>query len=113
MAVILLVVMLSGVGSGKREAASLNIVASTQNLQKGLDYFYQDQNHFPTAVEFSDEAIMLNYFNNFPLSEIPSTVCSQTYIYKNISPNSYQFNFCLPTAQSVYKSGWNSLLVQK
>jgi hypothetical protein len=109
MAVILLLATLQGISSGNQVAASQSVSESAQNLQKGIEYFYQNENRFPTAVEFADQATMAGYFTNFPPKDLPSKQCSQSYLYKRISDSSYQLSFCLPTSVNNSKKGWNTI----
>lgn len=109
MAVVLLLTILQGSNVGLRDAAAKSVENSVGNLQQGLGYFYQDQNYFPTAVEFADQVKMSGYYDNFPPVDLISPVCSQSYVYKRINDNSYQLNFCLPASEGSFRQGWNSL----
>lgn len=94
---------------GQAAAKAGTVVLSVQNLQTGLGYFYSDQNYFPSAYEFGNKTLMLNYFNFFPAADFPSGNCPQTYNYSRLDKNSYELDFCLPTASQNFKSGWNSI----
>ncbi|MCL5666336.1 MAG: hypothetical protein M1383_00990 [Patescibacteria group bacterium] len=108
-AVVLLLAALAGISKGRSVSQAKIIAGNAQNLAKGLDYFYNDQNRFPTAVEFQDQNLMLNYFNGFPPANISSAACAETFAYKRPSPQTYQLNFCLPADFAPYHRGWNAI----
>ena len=112
MAVILFISIGAGIGSGFKHAQSLAVIESVNNLQTGLNYFYNDQDRFPTAVEFSDQVIMSNYFKSFPPINFAGS-CPQNYIYKRNSDINFELDFCLPTSSGNFKSGWNLLSGKK
>ena len=108
-AVVLLLVIFSGIGMGKKIAQAAITVQTSKNVVVALQYFYRDQNHYPTAVEFADQNLMLNYMSNFPLPDYPSSNCSQSFVYKRADAGSFQLSFCLPSSSGVYQSGWNTI----
>lgn len=109
MTVILLLVLSSAYSFGKRGAQAGLIVNNALELKRGLDFFYQDQDRFPTPLEFQNTNIMSRYFSNFPLSEFPVKGCSELFVYKRTSPTSFQLHFCLPAQSGGYKKGWNQI----
>jgi hypothetical protein len=109
MAVILFWAVSSGINSGRLEAQAQAVLQTAQNLSAGLQYFYSDQNRFPSASEFADQSIMLNYFSVFPPVDLISSACSQSFVYKRISPGNFQLSFCLPKPVSGYVAGWNTI----
>lgn len=110
LAAVFLVLVLSGKNAGQNQAEAEIILKTAQSTQQALSYFYQDQSRFPTAAEFSDQNDMANYLSVFPLPNISSSFCSQSFVYKIVNDNSYSFSFCLPAASGGYRSGWNTLL---
>jgi hypothetical protein len=108
-AVVLLLVIVWGIARGKSIAQAKIIVQTSQNTVKALKYFYQDQNRYPSAVEFADQNLMLNYMSNFPLPDYPSSVCSQSFDYKRSDDNDFQLSFCIPIADGGFKAGWNTV----
>lgn len=112
-AVVLFWSVSSGISKGKQMAQAQTVVATANSLSAGLQYFYSDQDRFPTALEFSDPSLMLNYFSSFPPPDFISTACSQSYIYKRISTSNFNLSFCLPVAYGNYNSGWNGINEQK
>jgi len=113
MAVILFIALAKGMSDGKKSAQSQAIINSVASLQKGVSYFNNDQNRFPTAVEFSDQVIMSDYFGNFPPVNFAATSCAENYIYKRVSDSNYELDFCLPVNAGAYKAGWNSISQSK
>jgi 4-amino-4-deoxy-L-arabinose transferase-like glycosyltransferase len=85
------------------------IIQTGQQATKALNYFYQDQNRYPSALEFDDQNTMLSYFTSFPLPEFISASCSKSFDYKRPSDNSYGLSFCLPAANGQFSSGWNTV----
>jgi hypothetical protein len=99
--------------SGKNSAQSKLVLTNASGLQKALDYFYSDQDRFSTAQEFADRNIMINYANLFPPFDFVSKSCSQSFVYKRASKNSYSLSFCLPKKEGGFKQGWNQVTINK
>jgi hypothetical protein len=108
-AVILLLAVFLGASAGKQLATSETIIQTAQNLSAGAQYFYNDQNRYPTASEFADQNTMLNYFNVFPPQNFVSKNCSQSFVYKRTDDSNFSLSFCLPGAFGAYQSGWNTI----
>jgi hypothetical protein len=108
-AVVLLLVTFIGIGAGQNKAQSEAIYATTQAFSRGFENFYNDQDRYPTASEFSDEKIMGNYFIPFPGSLFGSAACATNYTYKRPSLGQFQLFFCLPSGTAGLGSGWNSV----
>ncbi len=117
-AVVLSLAILIGcvfIGFNKGLALSRSIVTfeNAKQLKIAVNYFYNDNNRYPTVSEFSDGAVMNSYLKNFP-SQLPaSAACAQGFAYKQISPNSYQLNFCLDSGTQGYGKGWNGVVESK
>ena len=109
-AVILFFGVFLGLSSGKHKAQSQAIATNTESLQKALEFFYSDQNRYPTALEFANTAIMSQYMSSFPPANIVSKNCPETFTYKQQSVSSYQLRFCLPAAYGGAAAGWNSIV---
>ena len=108
-AVVLLLVIVWGVNTGKKIAQAKILIQTSKSAALALQYFYQDQNRYPTATEFENQNLMLTYFSNFPLLNYPSAACSQSFVYKRPDPVTFSLNFCLPTAEGGYGGGWNTI----
>ena len=106
-AVILFLAIIKGLGAGQQAAEAQVEIQTAKNLASGFQYFYGDQNRFPSAVEFADSSVMAAYFNNFPPANFISANCNENFVYKNISDKNFQLDFCLPTAVGGYQAGWN------
>lgn len=108
-AVILLLAIFWGLAKGKEDAESQAVLAAQANLVKGLQFFYQDQNRYPSALEFVDAPTMLNYFNSFPPPDFASKNCSQSFSYQRNALDSYSLSFCLPVSSGGFAAGWNAV----
>lgn len=95
--------------SGSRAGKSAVILKNTAAVRDGLQYFLADQNRYPTAVEFQDRNIMLNYFSAFPAQQILGGSCTQTYDYSSPTAKTFELDFCLPKAKASFTAGWNKL----
>ncbi|MBL8029790.1 MAG: hypothetical protein JNN11_00915 [Candidatus Doudnabacteria bacterium] len=112
----LLVVLLSlwGLGAGKKQAYSKTLVENVKAVVLALDFFYNDNNRFPTADEFLNREIMQSYFSNYPVFEEWSQgACSPAFSYSRPAANNYKVDFCLVTQVGEYKSGWNQIIKEK
>ncbi len=112
-AVVLFMAFTISVSRGKAKAQSQAALEAAVELQKSLDFFYSDQNRFPTAEEFLDQNIMGRYIKNFPPKEFVSKTCPESFTYKRPEIRSYQLYFCLPAGFEGYSKGWNVLAEQK
>jgi hypothetical protein len=68
--------------SGKNRAQSKYVSQNAESLASGLDYFFQDQGRFPTAVEFSNPNIMRDYYSAYPVEDLVSKACPQCFLYQ-------------------------------
>ena len=108
-AVILLLCIITGWSSGKKYSEAETVYKNTASLNQALNFFYSDQNRFPTALEFAENNLMLNYLTAFPPIEFISSNCQQSYVYKRNTKDSFQLSFCLPTALLGFNKGWNTI----
>jgi len=111
--VLLLWVIFSGLTSGKTKAQGETILRNAGAVAEGLDFFYNDQNRFPSNSEFADTGIMLTYFTKFPPVKLSSKNCPEIYAYKNLSAKSYELDFCLPKEIENFSGGWNKEVFNK
>lgn len=109
LAVVLFLVISTGISSGQKQAQAQTLVQASAQVEAGLRYFYSDQDRFPSALEFSDQNVMLNYFTSFPPSNFPSSLCAQSFIYKKAADDNFQLSFCLPVKNSQFNKGWNTI----
>ncbi len=106
-AVILVWSIGAGWSKGKSMADAGQVLANADRLVTGLDYFYNDQDRYPTALEF-DSGLMHAYFTSFPPHNFTSSQCPESYSYKRNSASQYLLGFCLPVATNGFRQGWNS-----
>lgn len=111
-AVILLWSIGSGYNNGRLYAQSRVVDKNALTLKQGLEYFFQDQDRYPTPLEFQNEQLMLKYFFPFPPVEFKSAQCPQSYVYKRLSLREYQLNFCLLKNVGEFKAGWQKFEAQ-
>jgi len=102
-----------GASRGKAVAVAESSFSGAKEIQKGLDYFYKDQNRFPTVEELFSTNIALTYFSTVPSDVSETSVCQQNFSYSRLSLNSYQLDFCLAVAVEGYQRGWNRIIEQK
>jgi hypothetical protein len=95
--------------SGTRSGKSTVILKNAAALKQGAQYFFSDQNRYPTSVEFQDRNLMLNYFAAFPPQIIAGGPCVQTYNYTSASAKAFELDFCLPKASGGFLAGWNKI----
>lgn len=98
-----------GYRSGKQQAQSRLTIANAQALKQGFEYFYSDQDRFPSPAEFTDSNLMGIYYSVFPPKALAVKNCPQTFRYQNSGPRNYILAFCLPQASGGYVLGWNQL----
>jgi hypothetical protein len=112
-AAVFLISVFLGVSRGKSSALAESSLSQTQEMEKGLDNFYKDQNRFPTEEELVNTNIALTYFSSIPNNSSQASVCPQNFLYSRLSITSYQLNFCLAADTANYKQGWNQVIEQK
>ena len=110
--VILLLLAFWGIAAGKAQAQAQTITANVLAIEKSLGFFYNDQTRYPSPDELASPTTMEPYLKNFSLTQFASASCPETYVYKQISPSSYQLNFCLPAPIGKYSKGWNSITIE-
>lgn len=111
---IILVILLAlllwwGFSWGKKAAQSRQIVKDSKTILNALEYFYKDQNRYPSINEFNDQNVMRQYMNNFPPQQYASDSCSKSFDYQNLFRSDYELRICLPKAQGSFKQGWNAI----
>ena len=109
-AALLLWAVLAGLAAGKSQAQAWVISSNSAAIAQGLKYFYNDEERFPSAVEFqSDKNLLQSYLSSFPPAQFPSPQCQQSFAYERPSLPTFHLAFCLPAAFNGYKAGWNLL----
>ena len=108
-AVVLLWAVAAGSRTGKNQAAAESVAKTAGQLTAGLRNFFSDQERYPTAAEFQDQNLMLNYFNAFPPAQIAGGNCQTDFSYLRPSPQSFKLQFCLAAPAGTSRAGWNQL----
>ena len=99
-----------GVSGGRKKAQSEFVSSQAAEIVQALDFFYQDNNRFPTADEFGNSQIMGNYLtNSFGSPYVNEAACTSAITYLRPAAGNYKLNFCLLSAVSGFKKGWNSV----
>lgn len=109
LAVILVFSLIFGVRNGKYKAQAEVSLANAQTLKQGMALFHQDQDRFPTNVEFANNLVMTEYFSSFPAKNFVNPTCQQSFVYKPLSFQKYELQFCLPASLGSFVKGWNKL----
>lgn len=99
-----------GISNGKKQAQSILVLSQVSEEILALNYFYDDNNRYPSGDEFARPEVMQNYLNKIPKSsDIQNSSCPETLKYLRPRPESYELSFCLPKAHGGYKLGWNKI----
>ncbi len=93
----------------KADSQSKVILNNAQALTQALSYFYNDQDRYPTALEFLNLNSFGAYLTPFPVEEFFSKKCQQNFSYKRLDSGSYILSFCIPAKTGFYEPGWNDL----
>lgn len=109
MAVILLMCLRLGYGSGQRLAEAEVVALNARAVAGGLEFFYNDNARFPTAAEFADTKVMGTYLTGFPPVGFVSGTCDQSYQYRRLRAGSHELYFCLPKGIEGFRQGWNTI----
>ncbi len=114
--IVVMVLLFAGVLSlavsgGRKKAQSEFVSAQAEEIAQALDFFYLDNNRFPTADEFGNSQIMGNYLtNNFSSPYANEAACASAITYVRPAAGDYTLNFCLLSAASGFKKGWNQIV---
>jgi hypothetical protein len=106
-AVVLLLVLFFAFVQGNRAGQSKMVLENTAAIQKGFQYFFNDQGRYPTALEFTDNNLMRSYITHFPPEEFAAGSCEKSFDYKSSSPRTYELQFCLPKGRAGWPAGWS------
>lgn len=89
-----------------KSTATLNTVHATL---KGFDYFFDDQDRYPSSVEFEDPNTLGVYLSTIPVPEFPSKQCPITTAYDTFDERSFTLSYCLPRAIANEVAGIHTL----
>lgn len=109
-AVVLFYGVYRGVSTGTLSAKSQVVLANAKALAAGLNFFYADQNRYPSQEEFADTNLMLAYITGYPPVAINGGSCVSTtnYGYHTLDFKGYELNFCLPASVENFPPGLNT-----
>ena len=113
LAVILLMTIFFAWKKGVSQAQADIVVFNARQLEKAMGYFYSDQDRYPTANEFADNAVLGQYVHPLPLAGFSSSVCAESFNYKHPNISSYELQFCIPASSGGFARGWNQMSGQK
>ncbi len=84
----------SGVAQGKDRATYENV----ETLNNALQYYFSDQDRYPTAAQFNDQLILLPlYMSAMPEPKNASGLCEdyKKFEYAQKNSKSFELKFCL------------------
>jgi outer membrane receptor protein involved in Fe transport len=64
-------------------------------IQTALEYFFNDNDYYPSSFEFKNVNVMGSYFKKFPIVFIASNNCRENILYNRVKLAQYELNFCL------------------
>ncbi len=104
--------------NARHAGQSRQAIKDGRAIAQALEYFYKDQNRYPSTDEFTDLNLMRQYLSGFPPQQYVSPNCparssGSTYGYINNFRNDYELRICLPKAVQGYKAGWNKITAPK
>ncbi len=97
-----------GVNNGIKAAGSKSVIHNAETITTAVGYFYEDQDRYPTGLEFADNNLMAAYLSNLPARDFISGTCSQSYNYANPFPRQFQLDVCLSKSTDGMTTGWNT-----
>jgi hypothetical protein len=98
--------------SGASRARSLDTLRSVKTLNQALTYYFQDQNKYPTAEQFSNQQILtLNYLTSMPVPTDANGACStqNQFGYLRPTPQTFSLQFCLTQGVGGLSQGTHTL----
>ncbi len=111
--VILLFTLIYANTKGQTKAKTQILFYNLQSIVKALDFFYNDQERYPTFSEFESNEIMGWYLSKYPVKDIVSDECLNSFRYVRLEPKKYDLYFCLAEDMEGYNVGWNKYSVLK
>lgn len=112
--VVILVCALSvwwGVVGGKQKAQGALIAHNTDQVKQAINFFYRDQDRFPTVAEFSDRGGLGLYLSS-QLPELSVAGCDKAVSYSILANKQPQLSVCLPRSSGGYKAGINTIVLE-
>jgi choline-glycine betaine transporter len=107
--ILFVITVLFGVRSGVRRAQSYAVLDTVAQVKQAVDYFYSDNNRYPSAVEFNAASSMGTYLQPFPAHEFRSAGCQQSITYRYTNQQQYQLDYCIPSDVQDSTAGTHTL----
>jgi hypothetical protein len=98
-----------GFRAGRDIARTRVTATNVASIQQGLEFFYHDQNRYPSLTEYEDSKLMDIYFNNFPPEHFMYETCTPSYQYSTFRQLSFALDFCLPRSMGALVKGKNTI----
>ena len=105
----LLLSMFMGFKKAQKQQISRIVLANADSLKTGLQYFYNDFERYPKALEFTSVVDMQPYFSTFPPKDYIIGKCIKTWRYERPSIDSFIVDFCLPQDYGNFSAGWQKI----
>jgi hypothetical protein len=103
--VVLVLLVFLGYRSGVALAQTTVLLKQQNQVFLALERFKQDQDRYPTPVEFENIEVMSKYLSNLPLIQFKSTDCVNSFEYLSSRVSEAQLKVCLPASASGYPAG--------
>lgn len=85
-----------GFRAGKDLARSDVTLQQIKGVVAGLNYFYADQDRYPTPQEFIAQSALGVYVAEVPVWGVASKLCPVPYVYDTFDQRSFRLTYCLP-----------------
>lgn len=111
-AIILLILFLTsffGFRAGRDLAKSTLTLQQVQGVLQGLDYFYSDQDRYPSPTEYESKGVMAWYLSPIPVPGVVSKQCPTTITYDTFDERAFTLRYCLPRATAGQAAGAHQL----
>lgn len=107
--IILLAVLLVAIFIGRDLARTSYTLKQTARVMEGLKFFHEDNDRYPSELEFTKASVMSAYLPNFPLKPVLSKKCPEGIKYETFDRLSYRLTFCLPRSSGRWQLGSSSV----
>lgn len=98
-----------GFRAGRDLAKSSATLELTHTTMRGLDYFFNDQDRYPSPVEFGEAESFGVYMSQIPLPSFISKQCPVTTTYDTFDERAFEFTYCLPRGLGDQAAGVHKL----
>lgn len=98
-----------GFRAGRDLAKSSATLELAHVTMRGLDYFFSDQDRYPSPLEFGESQSFGTYVSRVPLPSFISKQCPVTTTYDTFDERAFEFTYCLPRASGDQTAGIHTL----